>query len=526
MPSHLPPPLCRKLRGKGVPRVNFYAKLKAGMDKRDIEIPVERVLNPSNEREALLRVTRRHFFHQCGVGLGAISLASLFQNSVAQAIESADPLRPRLGNYAQRAKRVIYMFMAGGPSQLELFDYKPKLVQLNSTPIPESVIKGKRFAFMDTFAKDVPKLLGTKRTFAQHGQSGAWVSECFPHIAKVVDELTFLKTVATDVPNHAPAKLFMNTGSAQFGRPSMGAWVTYGIGSESTNLPGFVVLHSGPRGPRGGAPNWGSGFLPSAHQGVPFRSTGDPILDLSTPPDTTAAQQQSVISSVNELNQARYDVTGDPEIAARISSYEMAYRMQSSAPELMDISQESPETLAMYGVTPGKPSYAYNCLLARRLVERGVRFVQLYHTNWDHHGGNTENLQNSLDDVCLDVDQANAALVKDLKQRGLLEDTLVIWGGEFGRTPMGEIRDTVGRNHHIDCATMWFAGGGMKPGFTLGETDDLGFSPIADPVHVNDVHATVLHILGLDHLKLTYRFKGRDFRLTDVAGNVLHKMLA
>ena len=487
----------------------------------DDTIPVERILQPRTERDALLRVTRRHFFQQCGVGLGGMALASLMGQS---AYAANDPLTPRVGQVPARAKHVIFMFMAGGPSQLELFDYKPALQKFDGQPVPASVIEGKRFAFMDTFAKDVPKLLGTKRAFKQYGQSGAWVSECLPYTAKIVDEIAFLKTVKTDVPNHAPAKLFMNTGSSQFGRPSMGSWVTYGIGSEANDLPGFVVLQSGPRGPRGGAPNWGSGFLPSAHQGVPFRSTGDPILNLSNPEGTSADQQRSVISAINDLNAARMDLTGDPEIAARISSYEMAYRMQSSAPELMDISQESPETLSLYGVEPGKPSYAYNCLLARRLVERGVRFVQLYHTNWDHHGGNTENLTNSLDDVCKDVDQASAALVLDLKQRGLLEDTLVIWGGEFGRTPMGEIRDTVGRNHHIDCATLWMAGAGVKPGFTLGETDELGFSPVADPVHVHDVHATVLHLLGIDHLKLTYRFKGRDFRLTDVAGNVLHPL--
>jgi hypothetical protein len=387
-------------------------------------------------------------------------------------------------------------------------------------------MEGKRFAFMDTFLKKPPKLLGTRRRFAQHGKCGAWVSECFPHIATLVDELSFVKTVATDVPNHAPAKIFLNTGTAQFGHPSMGAWITYGIGSEASDLPGFVVLQSGPRGPRGGTPNWSNGFLPSAHQGVPFRSSGDPILNLSAPKGVSDARQRTVIETVNALNRDRLDVTGDPEIEARIASYEMAYRMQSSAPALMDLSNESPDTLAMYGVEPGKPSYAYNCILARRLVERGVRFVQLYHTNWDHHGGNTENLTTSLDEVCRDVDQASAALVMDLKRRGLLSETLVIWGGEFGRTPMGEIRDTVGRNHHIECSTMWLAGGGVKAGFTLGETDELGFAPIDDRVHVHDLHATVLHLLGIDHLRLTYRFKGRDFRLTDVYGRVVDKLLA
>lgn len=481
---------------------------------------------PQRTPERLLHeVTRRHFFKQCGVGLGSIALSSLLGPELASAATRSS-LAVKTGHFPARAKNVIFLFMAGGPSQLELFDYKPQLQKYNDQPIPESYIEGKRFAFMDTFAKETPKLLGTVRTFGQHGDCGAWVSECLPHTAGIVDDVSFIKTVATDVPNHAPAKIFMNTGSAQFGRPSMGSWVTYGIGSESNDLPGFVVLQSGERGPRGGAPLWGSGFLPTAHQGVPFRSSGDPILNLSRPEGVSETEQRRVIDAVNQLNREHLDVTGDSEISTRISAYEMAYRMQSSAPELMDLSQESPATLAMYGVEPGKPSFAYNCLLARRLVERGVRFVQLYHTNWDHHGGNTENLTNCLDDVCLDVDQGGAALVKDLKARGLLDDTLVIWGGEFGRTPMGEVRDTVGRNHHIECSTLWMAGGGVKAGFTLGETDELGFSPIADPVHVHDIQATVLHLLGIDHLKLTYRFQGRDFRLTDVHGNVLHKLIA
>lgn len=476
---------------------------------------------------ALHDVTRRHFFRQCGVGLGSIALGSLLCENGASA--ASDPTMGILGgkgHFPAKAKNVIFMFMAGGPSQLELFDYKPALQKYNGQPIPASYIEGKRFAFMDTFGNDgAPKLLGTVREFKQHGQCGAWVSECLPHTAKIVDEISFLKTVATDVPNHAPAKVFMNTGSGQFGRPSMGAWINYGIGSESKDLPGFVVLQSGPRGPRGGQPLWGSGFLPAAHQGVPFRSQGDPVLNLSNPEGVSDGEQRQVIDAVNALNRARLDVTGDGEIAARISSYEMAYRMQSSGPELMDLSRESQATLDLYGAKPGTPSYAMNCLLARRLVERGTRFVQLYHTNWDHHGGNTENLSNSLDDVCRDIDQASAALVLDLKQRGLLEDTLVIWGGEFGRTPMGEVRDTVGRNHHIECATMWMAGGGVKAGFTLGQTDELGFSPVEDPVHVHDVQATILHLLGINHERLTYRFQGRDFRLTDVAGHVQHKML-
>jgi hypothetical protein len=335
-----------------------------------------------------------------------------------------------------------------------------------------------------------------------------------------------VRSCAASLFNHAPAKLFMNTGSGQFGRPSMGAWVTYGIGSECSNLPGFVVLQSGPRGPRGGAVNWGSGFLPTSFQGVPLRSGGEPILDLTSPPGISAARQRRTIDAIRDLNLKRAVETGDPEIATRIASYEMACRMQSSAPELIDLSGESPATLALYGVEKDKPSFARNCLLARRLVERGVRFVQLYHTNWDSHGGPGENLQGDLEKVCRDVDQAQAALVKDLKARGLLDETLVIWGGEFGRTPMGENRDTTGRNHHIEAFTMWFAGGGVKAGCILGQTDELGFNAVEDRCHVHDLHATILHLLGFDHQKLTYRYNGRDFRLTDVYGEVIKDLIA
>ena len=479
-----------------------------------------------NDSHPLLSQTRRHFFGNCALGLGSLALADLLDDKATGA-ESVlgNPLAARPTHFPAKAKNVIYLFMAGGPSQLELFDYKPKLQELHNQPIPESFIKNKRFAFMDTFAKEVPKLLATKRKFARHGQCGAYVSECLPHLAGIVDDLTFVRSVATDVFNHGPAKIFVNTGSAQFGRPSMGSWVTYGIGSESKNLPGFVVLQSGPRGPRGGTPLWGSGFLPTSYQGVPFRSSGVPVLNLSSPKGITDRRQRDSLDAIRDLNQARLADTGDPEIATRISSYEMAYRMQSSAPELIDIQREDRKTLDLYGAAPGKVSFANNCLLARRLVERGVRFVQLYHTDWDHHGSAGENLDEGLDRVCKDVDQPAAALVTDLKRRGLLDDTLVIWGGEFGRTPMGEVREKVGRNHHIDAFTMWFAGGGTRPGL-LGQTDELGFSPIEDRVHVHDVQATVLHLLGLDHLKLTYRFQGRDFRLTDVYGEVVKKMLS
>jgi hypothetical protein len=477
--------------------------------------------------DPLLFQTRRHFFHQCGIGLGALGLASLLSpETVAATVPESNPLAPRRPHFQPRAKSVIFLFMAGGPSQLELFDYKPQLQKLSGQPIPDSFIKGRRFAFMDLFTKQHPKLLGTRRTFSRHGGSGAWMSDCLPHLATVADDLAIVRTMATDVFNHAPAKIFMNTGSPQFGRPSMGAWVTYGIGSASRSLPGFVVLQSGPRGPRGGALNWGSGFLPTAYQGVPFRSGGDPILDLSSPPGVSRGRQRQVLDAVRDLNRERLDVTGDPEIATRISQYEMAYRMQTSAPELIDLAGETKQTLEMYGAEPGKASYANNCLLARRLVERGVRFVQLYHTDWDHHGEGDNTLTRGLDRVCREIDQPTAALVRDLKARGLLEDTLVVWGGEFGRTPMGEIRETVGRNHHIDAYTMWLAGGGVKAGFTLGETDEFGFGPASDRAHVHDLQATVLHLLGLDHKRLTFRFQGRDFRLTDVAGEVVTKLLA
>jgi hypothetical protein len=486
-------------------------------------------LPPFDPATHLAAQTRRHFFSRCAMGLGGIALASMLNDRRALAAAPApgplpDPMAPKPGHYAPRAKNIIYLFMAGAPSQLELFDYKPKLIELNGQPVPPSLIEGKRFAFMDS--SHGTKLLGTRREFRQHGKSGAWVSELFPHTAKIVDDITLVHSCAADLFNHAPAKLFMNTGSGQFGRPSMGSWLTYGLGSESQDLPGFVVLQSGPRGPRGGAVNWGSGFLPTTFQGVPLRGNGDPILNLANPAGVTAARQRQAIDAIRDLNLSRAVATGDAEIHTRIAAYEMASRMQTSAPELIDLKGESEATRKLYGIEGDEPSFARNCLLARRLVERGSRFVQLYHTNWDSHGGPGENLQGDFEKVCRDVDQGQAALVQDLKQRGLLKDTLVIWGGEFGRTPMGENRDTTGRNHHIDAFTMWFAGGGVKAGASLGETDELGFSPTEDRAHVHDLHATILHLLGLDHKKLTFRFQGRDFRLTDVHGHVIEKLLA
>jgi hypothetical protein len=479
------------------------------------------------ENNLLSAQTRRHFFSRCGMGVGSMALASLTQKDRLQAAvddKLNNPLIAKKPQYAPKAKNVIFLFMAGGPSQLELFDYKPVLQKYNGEPIPESYLEGKRFAFMDSSFKNRSTLMGTRREFRQYGQSGMWVSELLPHTAGIVDECTFVKTVKTNLFNHAPAKLFMNTGSGQFGRPSMGAWTTYGLGSECDDLPGFVVLQSGPRGPRGGAVNWGSGFLPTVHQGVPLRGQGEPILNLTSPEGIDDVTQRSVIDTVKDLNLKRLVETGDPEISTRISAYEMAYKMQASAPDLIDLSDESQETKDMYGVDTNGSSFARNCLLARRLVEKGVRFIQLYHTNWDSHGGPGENLQNDFEKVVKEIDQPCAALVKDLKRRGLLDDTLVIWGGEFGRTPMGENRSTTGRNHHIDAFTMWFAGGGTKPGNIVGETDELGFDAAIDPVHTHDVHATILHLLGMDHEKLTFRFQGRDFRLTDIHGELIEKI--
>ncbi len=472
----------------------------------------------NDQLSALQDSTRRHFFSRCGIGVGSMALASMLDKQAIAGPASShrqSPLAPKQPHFSPRATNIIYLFMAGGPSQLELFDHKPKLTELNGQPIPDSYIAGKRFAFMDSSHR--VNLLGSQRSFQRAGQQGAWVSDLLPHTAGVVDELTILKTCKTDLFNHAPAKLFMNAGTGLFGRPSMGAWVTYGLGSECENLPGFVVLQSGPRGPRGGGVLWSSGMLPTSYQGVPLRSQGDPILNLSNPSQVDAAAQRRVVDAVGQLNLKHLVETGDGEIATRINAYEMAYRMQTSAPELMDTAGESQETLDLYGIKEaGESSFARNCLLARRLVERGVRFIQLYHTNWDHHGGPTENLQTHLPAVCGEIDQPAAALVRDLKRRGLLENTIVIWGGEFGRTPMGEVRESTGRNHHIDAFTMWFAGGGFKAGTVVGETDELGFGPIGQSTHVRDIHATLLHQLGLDHQRLSVRFQGLDVRLTGV----------
>jgi hypothetical protein len=474
-------------------------------------------MNAMNAEQMLRDITRRHFFSRCSVGVGSIALASLLaeRGFAAPATPVRNALDPKPTHFPAKAKNVIFLFMAGGPSQLDLLEHKPQLTELNGKPIPDSYIAGKRFAFMDSSHRS--NLLGTRRSFQQYGESGAWVSDLLPHTAGIVDEISIVTTCKTELFNHAPAKLYMNTGSGQFGRPSMGSWITYGLGSECHDLPGFVVLQSGPRGPRGGTVLWGSGVLPTTYQGVPLRNQGDPIVNLSTPPSIGQPQQRQLVDAVRELNLKRLVETGDEEIATRINAYEMAYRMQTSAPELMDIRGESETTLGMYGIRdPQESSFARNCLLARRLVERGVRFVQLYDTNWDHHGGPTENLEKHLPEKARDIDQACAALVRDLKLRGLLDSTIVIWGGEFGRTPMGEVRESTGRNHHIDAFTMWLAGGGFKAGTVYGQTDEFGFGAVQDAVHVHDLHATILHQLGLDHQRLKVRSQGLDFRLTGV----------
>ncbi len=463
-------------------------------------------------------ITRRWFFQQCGVGLGAIALGALLrENGWASPAALADPLSPKQPHFPGKAKRVIFLFMAGAPSHLELFDHKPELTKWNGTPPPAELVKDYRAAFINPDAA----LLGPKFKFAKHGQCGAELSELLPHLAEIVDDIAIVKSMHTDAFNHAPGQILMSTGSQQFGRPSLGAWATYGLGSESQDLPAFVVFSTGSKGPSGGASNWGAGFLPSVHQGVMFRSVGDPVLYLSNPKGVDQKIQRDTLDTIKRLNERRLDVVGDPEIATRINSFELAHRMQLTAPELMDISKESKATLEMYGAEPGKGTFANACLLARRVVEKGVRFVEIFHEAWDQHG----NLVGDLKKNCRDTDQPAAALIKDLKQRGLLDDTLVIWGGEFGRTPMVQGGDD-GRDHHPNCFTMWLAGGGVKRGVTIGESDEFGFNVTRDKVHVHDLHATILHLLGFDHTKLTYRFQGRDFRLTDVFGELVPKLLA
>lgn len=462
--------------------------------------------------------TRRHFFQDCGVGVGKIALASLMAGGVGalqsrSLLGSTDSVGEAAGrpNFLPRAKRVIYMFMAGAPSQLDLFDYKPRLAELEGQPIPPSVIDGQRYAFIQPDAA----ILGPQFKFKKHGSVGMEVSELLPWFSKIVDEVSLLKSCTTDQFNHAPAQLLFNTGNGIPGRPSMGSWVSYGLGCEAKDLPSFVVLQSG-GGLSGGASLWSSGFLPGSHQGVPFRSSGDPILNVTNPIGFDSRAQRDSIDLIKNLNSQQLNLVNDPEIKTRIKAYEMAYRMQSRAPELMDTSQETEATLRLYGAKPGEKSFANNCLLARRLAERGVRFIQVYQNGWDHHS----NVKGGLRKQCRATDQASAALIMDLKQRGMLEDTLVIWGGEFGRTPMVEasaaLNRSGGRDHHPQAFTMWFAGGGMKRGFCMGETDELGFNIVEGKSHVHDIQATILRCLGIDHEKLSIKVNGLDVRLTGV----------
>ncbi len=482
--------------------------------------------------EALRFSTRRHFLKSCGAGFGAMALGALSSleataRAGTSALAGASTTGP-LPHFAPSAKRVIFLHMAGAPSQLELFDYKPELQRLHLQRCPESLLEGKRFAFI----KGVPKMLGPQAAFSQHGESGAWVSDRMPFLAGEVDKITFLKAMHTDEFNHAPAQLLMHTGSPRFGRPSMGSWATYGLGSENESLPGFVVLLSGGVQPDAGASVYGSGFLPTVYQGVQCRSAGDPVLYLSNPGGMSSDVRKRSIEAINEVNRQQYEYVGDPEVLTRIAQYEMAYRMQASVPELMEIDSEPDYIHEMYGTEPGVTSFANNCLLARRLVERGVRFVQLFHWGWDSHGaGASEALNIGFKERCEETDRATAALLRDLDQRGLLDETLVVWGGEFGRTPMlenrtGDDNPYVGRDHHSDCFTMWIAGGGIKRGYTHGETDEIGYTRVGGSVHVHDLQATILHALGFDHERLTYSFQGRDFRLTDVSGHVVKEILA
>jgi hypothetical protein len=476
--------------------------------------------------ENLEAITRRHFFQNLfgqavGFGIGSAALAMLMsEESSAQAGGTLGVL-----HHAAKAKRVIYLSMVGGPSHLDMFDHKPVLEKLDGQPVPESLIKGERFAFL----RGVPKIQKSPFTFKQYGQSGATLSNLLPALATVVDDVSFIHTMRTTQFNHGPAQILINTGFQIPGRPSFGSWLTYGIGSESKNLPGFVVLLSGSSQPDGGSACWGAGFLPTQYQGVQFQRRGDPINFVSDPAGMKTETRRRSIDLINDLNATHSEKVQDPEISTRIAAYELAYKMQSSVPDLIDISSEPESIHRMYGTTPGQSSFANNCLLARRLVERGVRFVQLFHRGWDHHGisFNTD-IVNGMPLMCGQVDQPSAALIKDLQQRGLLDSTLIIFGGEFGRTPMlqGDPTKSMGRDHHIKSFTVWLAGGGINPGMSIGKTDDFGFNSVEEPVSVHDLNATALHLLGIDHTRLTYKFKGRNFRLTDVEGEVVRKLLA
>lgn len=483
--------------------------------------------------------TRRHFIKNCASGLGGLALGSIFmgcdplstpkkQSNMAFSERDLNPLATLPPHFGPKVKSVIYLHMAGAPSQLEMFDYKPKLHKLHGQDCPQSLLEGRKFAFI----KGTPKLMGPQAEFAQEGESGNWVSNFLPHFKKVVDEVAFLKAVNTDQFNHGPAQLLMHTGSARLGRPSIGAWATYGLGSENQNLPGFVVLTSGGNTPDAGKSVWGSGFLPSVYQGVQCRSKGDPVLYIEDPDGISRNLKKSTIEAINKINKEEYRKYADPEILARINQYEMAYRMQIAVPEIMDINKEPENIKQMYGVEPGKESFANNCLLARKLVEDGVRFVQLFDWGWDTHGNIREgSIDMGLRNKCTQIDRPITALILDLKQRGLLDETLIVWGGEFGRTPMQENRGNKemkykGRDHHGDAFTMWMAGGGIKKGASHGQTDEIGFSGIEGRVSVHDVHATILHLLGFNHEQFTFDFQGRPYRLTDIEGELIKEILA
>ncbi len=479
--------------------------------------------------EAARLETRRHFLKQCGSGLGALALGSLLGSCGSrETVSATNPLAPKQPHFSPKIKSVIYLHMAGSPSQLELFDYKPELARWHGQDCPQSFLEGKTFAFI----RGVPKMLGPQAQFAQYGQSGAWVSEHVPHFQNLVDDVTFLKAMYTDQFNHAPAQLLMHTGSPRLGRPGMGTWATYGLGTENQNLPGYIVLTSGGKYPEAGKSIWGSGFLPSVYQGVQCRSSGEPVLFVDDPKNVDRDLRKASIETINALNAQTYQEFGDPETLTRIAQYELAFRMQVEVPEVMNISREPASIHELYGTTPGGVSFANNCLLARKLVENGVRFVQLFDWGWDSHGSSSsEALEIGFRNKCRDVDKGMSALLLDLKQRGLLDQTLVVWSGEFGRTPMQENRDNkpapfMGRDHNPGAYTLWMAGGGLKKGFSWGETDELGYQGVSGRTHVHDFQATILHLLGFDHEKLTYEFQGRHFRLTDVSGKVITPILA
>jgi hypothetical protein len=479
---------------------------------------------PLFERAALQ--TRRHFLQSSSLCLGGLALADLLRDG-ASAAQEINPLTPRQPHFPARAKNVIFIHLSGAPPHLDLFDYKPELVKRTDQPCPDSLLKGKRFAF----TSGVPRLLGTPQNFRQHGKSGAWVSEVLPGIGEIADDLCFVKSMYTEQFNHAPAELLLYTGSASQGRPSLGTWVTYGLGSESRDLPGFIVLVSGGVLPSAGKSAWGSGFLPSVFQGVQCRSGGDPVLYVSNPEGMDSGMRRLSLDALRDLNEMQAQELGHPETRTRIAQYEMAFRMQAAVPEVMDISRESKTTIEQYGAQPGAASFANNCLLARRLVEKGVRYVQLFDWGWDFHGtGPGEDIKTGLPGRCKGMDRAVAALIRDLKTRGMLRETLVIWSGEFGRTPFREGRTAgsknLGRDHHPHCYSMFLAGGGIRAGLSYGGSDELGFHAVDRPVHVHDLQATILHLLGFDHERLTYRFQGRDFRLTDVHGKVVRDLLA